>query len=225
MTSAAKIAANRRNAQGSTGPRTSEGKARAARNAKQSTGPRTVEGKARSARNALRHGLTHSAAGDPAWSHEIKALARAIAGDDANPARYELACRVAEAQIDVVRARRARLDLYPTVIATMGERNDGIARLAATSDYEGRALARRKRAIRAFDGHDDCVLGERTEPKVGQDGAGERTEPKLTTGGNSGERTEPNGGVAIRENEPKPPPEVPARENEPNPIRSESHGG
>ena len=136
---------------------------RAAQNAQQSTGPRTSEGKARSAQNARRHGLTLSAAGDPAWSDEIKTLARSIAGADADPARYELACRIAEAQIDVMRARRARTDLYAAFYAALGER-DGTVRLAAVFDYEWRALARRKRAIRAFDAHDDHVSGERTEP-------------------------------------------------------------
>ena len=68
MTSAARIAANRRNALASTGPRTSAGKARAAQNAQKSTGPRTPVGKAKSAQNARRHGLTISAACDPAWS-------------------------------------------------------------------------------------------------------------------------------------------------------------
>jgi hypothetical protein len=123
MTSAARIAANRRNALASTGPRTGAGKARAAQNAQHSTGPRTSEGKARSAQNALRHGLTHSAAGDPGWSNEIKALAHSIAGADASPGRCELACRVAEAQIDVMRARRARTDLYSAFTAAIGERD------------------------------------------------------------------------------------------------------
>src|SRR5947209_1181435 len=52
-----KVAANRRNAQRSTGPRTPEGKATSARNAQRSSGPRTAHGVARSSRNALKHGL------------------------------------------------------------------------------------------------------------------------------------------------------------------------
>src|SRR5437879_3536660 len=52
-----KLAANRRNALRSTGPRTPEGKAASARNALRSTGPRSPEGKAVVAHNALQHGL------------------------------------------------------------------------------------------------------------------------------------------------------------------------
>ena len=55
--SARKLEANRRNALKSTGPRTPEGKARAAMNARKSTGPVTARGKKRCAANARRHGL------------------------------------------------------------------------------------------------------------------------------------------------------------------------
>jgi hypothetical protein len=114
------------------------------RNARASTGPRTAAGKARSARNALRHGLSVSACGDPSWSEEIEALARAIAGTGADAERLELACRIAEAQTDVIRARAARRQLYPEVL----REPTALARLAAIDRYEGRALSRRKRAIR-----------------------------------------------------------------------------
>src|SRR4030088_1833668 len=111
MTSAARIAANRRNALAS-------------------TGPRTGAGKARSAQRARRHGLTLSVAGDPAWSEEIRSLARSIAGADADAEGYHLACLIAEADIGVMRARRARADLYAAVAAAPGER-DRIVRLPA----------------------------------------------------------------------------------------------
>jgi hypothetical protein len=77
-------------------------------NARASTGPRTVAGKGRAARNAQRHGLSLPALADPAWSEDIKALAREIAGDQANAEQRELACRVAAAHIDVMRVRQAR---------------------------------------------------------------------------------------------------------------------
>jgi len=188
MTSAAKIAANRRNALASTGPRTSAGKARSAQNARSSTGPRTPEGKAASAQNARRHGLTLPAAADPAWSDEIRSLAGSIAGADADAEGCDLACLIAEAQIDVLRARRARADRYAAAAA--GER-DGIVRLAAIGDYEQRALARRKFAIREFDAHQEWRSRKRSEPNPAASGnSGERSEPNLG-GGNSGERSEP----------------------------------
>ena len=83
------------------------------RNARASTGPRTAAGKARAAQNARRHGLNLPARYDPSRSGEIVTLARAIAGTDAGAERFELASRIAAAQIDVERARQARLDLYP----------------------------------------------------------------------------------------------------------------
>jgi hypothetical protein len=116
MISAARLAANRANAQRSTGPRTPAGKLRSARNPHRSTGPRTAAGKARAARNARRHGLTLAAFCDPTATPDIAAAARAIAGTDGDPRRYALAVRVAEAQIDLIRVRRARRDLLASAV-------------------------------------------------------------------------------------------------------------
>jgi hypothetical protein len=81
-------------------------------NALASTGPRTSAGKAISARNARRHGLNLPALRDPALAEEIAVLAHEIAGPDAPARRFELACRIAAAQIDVIRVRRARHELF-----------------------------------------------------------------------------------------------------------------
>jgi hypothetical protein len=80
-------------------------------NAKASTGPRTALGKSRAARNARRHGLSVSLFADPENSAELAVHAFQIAGEGARPGVVELARRVAEAQIDVVRVRQARQDL------------------------------------------------------------------------------------------------------------------
>jgi hypothetical protein len=53
-------------------------------NAKSSTGPKTAPGKARSAQNALRHGLNVSTLSDPALAPLAEAMARRIAGHDAD---------------------------------------------------------------------------------------------------------------------------------------------
>ncbi len=80
-------------------------------NARASTGPRTAAGKKLAAGNALRHGLNLPVWADPPLSAEVEALAQHIAGKRATSKQHELAVRIAEAQIDLLRVRRARHDL------------------------------------------------------------------------------------------------------------------
>ena len=80
-------------------------------NAHRSTGPKTAEGKAKAAKNALRHGLSVPVSAFAGGGDEIDRLATSLAGDGAPTARLECARRVAEAQLDLVRVRRARLRL------------------------------------------------------------------------------------------------------------------
>ena len=113
---------------------TSERKIRANRaNAQASAGPKTAQGRTRSARNALRHALSLPVCSDPTWSEEVEALAREIAGTDANAELQELARRVAEAQIDLRRVRDARHQL--------------LSRRLSNPYYEVRRNAREKRAV------------------------------------------------------------------------------
>src|SRR5262249_35840863 len=97
---------------------TSEHKIEANRaNAQASTGPKTADGRARAARNALRHGLSLPVCSNPALSEEVEALAREIAGPDANAETQDLARHIAEAQIDLRRVRYARYKLLSDALA------------------------------------------------------------------------------------------------------------
>ena len=91
---------------------TSERKIRANRaNARASTGPKSSQGRARAARNALRHGLNLPVCSDPALAEDVEALTHEIAGSEASAEIRELARQVAEAQIDLRRVRYARQQL------------------------------------------------------------------------------------------------------------------
>ena len=119
-------------------------------NARRSTGPKTLAGKSAASRNALRHGLAIPVTVDPSLADEVERLARMIAGEGANSSRLERARRVAEAQIDLLRVRRARSLLLDDVRArvkppSVSELTHAVKQMMACVDDK-------------WDGHDDRTL-------------------------------------------------------------------
>lgn len=150
MSSARKIASNRRNTVSS-------------------TGPRTATGKLRSSRNALRHGLAISVALDPAYAQDIERLANTIAGETSDKARLALSRVAAEAELELSRVRAYRISLINSELAAIDREakngssdadtkdqatsyNEALVRTIDHLDplerYERRAFSRRKRAFR-----------------------------------------------------------------------------
>jgi hypothetical protein len=84
------------------------------RNAEKSTGPRSRAGKKRGSKNALRHGLTLNLSG-VALTEQAEELARRIAGDNADADALEHARAAAEAELDLARIRRVKLALIERV--------------------------------------------------------------------------------------------------------------
>jgi hypothetical protein len=77
------------------------------RKARNSTGPRTTSGKKRACQNAFRHGLTKRISGAE-FDREVETLARQIAGDTDDKITIELAHDAAEGELELARVRRVK---------------------------------------------------------------------------------------------------------------------
>ena len=81
------------------------------RNARKSTGPRSGAGRKRASRNAYRHGLTLSIISTAASAKQLHKLVRKIAGNTDDAITLERAREIAQAELDLARVRRAKLAL------------------------------------------------------------------------------------------------------------------
>jgi hypothetical protein len=89
-------------------------------NSGKSTGPRTQAGKSAAKSNARLHGLATAVQSDPGADEEIERIARAITDEAGRSDLIEPARRIAEAELDLRRIRRARVTLLrlPSVLST-----------------------------------------------------------------------------------------------------------
>jgi hypothetical protein len=90
------------------------------RNAAKSTGPRTSAGKRRIRRNSYRHGLSVGAAGRLESAEHVESQARKIAGAGADALMLEQARCMVQAQLDLIQIRRMKASLIQR-IAEFGE--------------------------------------------------------------------------------------------------------
>jgi hypothetical protein len=119
-------------------------------NCLRSTGPKTQAGRAKSAQNARRHGLRVPVLYDPALAEDVERMAQKIARG-MGPEFMDLALRIAEAEVDVLRIRRVRDQrVWGRGVEYAVNDSAALSELAVFHRYELRALSRRKFAIRAL---------------------------------------------------------------------------
>jgi len=124
------------------------------RNARKSIGPRSGAGKNRASRNAYRHGLTLSMTSTAAFAKQLDKLVREIAGNTENAIVLERARAIAQAELDLARVRRAKVALierasaFGVAAATMPSHEPNRSELRQLDRYERRAAAQRERAVR-----------------------------------------------------------------------------
>jgi hypothetical protein len=86
------------------------------RNARNSTGPRSTSGRKRASQNAFRHGLTKRIS-SAEFDRQAEMLARQIVGDSEDKITIELARDAAEAVLELARVRRVKVALIERVTA------------------------------------------------------------------------------------------------------------
>ena len=80
-------------------------------NAQKSTGPKTAAGRLKSSRNAFRHGLSLPLRLDLATSETAGAIARLLTPDQSDEEKLTAATEVAQAQLELIRIRKVRAKL------------------------------------------------------------------------------------------------------------------
>jgi hypothetical protein len=111
------------------------------RNACNSTGPRSGAGKKRASNNSYRHGLTSSVASSAELAKSVEKLAREIAADATDAVTLEYARAAAQAEFDLARIRQVKV--------AMIERMSAFGELEAPEAFK--SVNQIKRFLNAFD--------------------------------------------------------------------------
>jgi hypothetical protein len=128
------------------------------RNAMRSTGPKSRLGKFRSSRNALRHGFSLGLALDPTSIRRVNSLKRKLLDENASKDTERAAEEFARAQVHISNVRAAQSKaLAELVKAPEGDHTKEIRRLAALDRYERYALTLRQRARQIFENIKDLT--------------------------------------------------------------------
>jgi hypothetical protein len=90
------------------------------RNARRSTGPRSASGRRRSSRNAFRYGLAAGVTTTAERTRDIERLARKIAGTSPDFLTLEAARKFAQAEFDLAQIRRVKVALISRLVAFGG---------------------------------------------------------------------------------------------------------
>jgi hypothetical protein len=116
-------------------------------NAQKSTGPKKAAGRLKSSRNAFRHGLSLPLRLDSETSAKAEVVARAVVCDQADEDQLFAATDLAQAQIELSRIRKVRAELLAKADLASGDL-EHLRRLAALDHYERLANTKRRRASR-----------------------------------------------------------------------------
>jgi hypothetical protein len=117
------------------------------RNAQRSTGPRTAAGKSNSSRNSFRHGLSGACRNGEESDAAINDLALEIAGKRHDAEKFEAATEAASAFLDIRQICKIRQDML-NASRLMSATPQELWRLLAIDRYEARARTKLRRASR-----------------------------------------------------------------------------
>jgi len=110
------------------------------RNAQKSTGPKTKAGKKRASANAYQHGLASPRIWREALAQDIDQLAREIAGSSENPAILEWAQTTAESDFELRRVRNVKAGLIDRMV--------GVGHSLSPKELESAEIRRFFKALR-----------------------------------------------------------------------------